>query len=449
VKIHQFIDEGLAHFSYAIVSNEEMALVDPARDPRQYYEFAEKEGARITAIFETHPHADFVSSHTEIANTTGASIYASRLVYGAYQYTSFDDGDQLQLGEVTLRAINTPGHSPDSICITAEINGWYKAVFTGDTLLIGDVGRPDLRENGRERLTDRKVLARAMYYSIHDRLLRLPSDVKVYPAHGGGSLCSRSEVTATFSTIGQEILTNPALRKMEEQEFVDFLLQDQPYVPKYFLKDVFLNKKGAKEFVTSIESIPYLNSASEIAPNALLIDTRPKREFDKGHIKGAINLSNAIKFETWLGSIVAPLENFYLIASNNDSARQTLEKIAKIGYENQVKAILVGQHSAYLPSPILSLENFKINPDKYTVVDARLESEAKRLPVFEHSLNIPLQEIRERWQEIPLEKPIVVHCAAGYRSAAASSILRNFIRSVPVFDLGEDIRMFTSWNEAA
>jgi glyoxylase-like metal-dependent hydrolase (beta-lactamase superfamily II) len=221
MKIHQFIDNSLAHFSYAIVSGGEIALVDPGRDPRPYYEFAEREGAWITAIFETHPHADFVSSHTEIAKATGAKIYESRLAYPEYEFNGFDQGDTVVIGNVTLRALNTPGHSPDSICILAETEGRIEAVFTGDTLMIGDVGRPDLRENGRNHETDRRVLARAMYYSIHDILLRLPSNVKVYPAHGGGSLCSRSQESATFSTIGQQLISNPSLRKMSEDEFVD------------------------------------------------------------------------------------------------------------------------------------------------------------------------------------------------------------------------------------
>jgi glyoxylase-like metal-dependent hydrolase (beta-lactamase superfamily II)/rhodanese-related sulfurtransferase len=442
MKIHQFIDSSLAHFSYAIVSEGEIALIDPGRDPRPYYEYAEREGAWITAIFETHPHADFVSSHTEIARATGAKIYESRLVYPEYEFTGFDNGDIVTLGNVTLRAMNTPGHSPDSICILAEIDGLAKAVFTGDTLMIGDVGRPDLREDGRNQETDRRVLARAMYYSIHDLLLRLPADVKVYPAHGGGSLCSRSQESATFSTIGNEMMSNPSLRKMSEDEFVNYLLSDQLFVPKYFKKDVSLNKKGAMSFEKAVNNVPYLTSPNFIPAGSLVVDTRKKTLFNKGHLAGAINLRDGAKFETWLGSIIGPKESFYLVAEDLKSARVLIEKAAKIGYESNMQGTWAGDVPAQETVQELQLDGLVLSPDKYTVLDVRNTEEARLTEAFEFSINIPLPELRERWREVPTNKPIIVHCASGYRSTAAASILRSYISNVPVYDLEENVKFF-------
>jgi glyoxylase-like metal-dependent hydrolase (beta-lactamase superfamily II) len=206
MEIKQFYDETLAHASYAIYSEGEIALVDPARDPQPYMEYASEKGGKICAVIETHPHADFVSSHLEISKRTGAEIFVSELVGADYPHVPFDNGDELKLGKGKLKALNTPGHSPDSISILAiDENGKEMAVFTGDTLFIGDVGRPDLRENAGNLKAKREELARDMYRSTRNILMQLEKDVVVYPAHGAGSLCGKSLSKELYSTIGNQI----------------------------------------------------------------------------------------------------------------------------------------------------------------------------------------------------------------------------------------------------
>jgi rhodanese-related sulfurtransferase len=390
-------------------------------------------------VIETHPHADFISSHAEIAAATGADIYVNPRIAPAYSFKSFEDGQRITIGEASLRAISTPGHSPDSICIVLQDKGEDFAVFTGDTLMIGDVGRPDLREDGKNADTERHNLARDMYHSIHDKLMKLDDDVLVYPAHGGGSLCSRSENKATYSTIGQEKRTNPSLQPMEEGSFIDNLLKGQLFVPKYFPYDVGLNRAGAMPYEQAIAAVPRLDSTASIPVNALIIDCRPTNEFTRGHLEGAINLMDGPRFETWLGSIVSPGEDFYVIAGNKATADSILDKAAKIGYETNLKGIYTGVIPAEALSAPLPLNDFSEHPERYTIVDVRNKSERDKLPVFPNSLSIPLPELRERYKEIPLNKPIVVHCAAGYRSAAGASILQRKYKQHPVYDLGENI----------
>lgn len=249
MEIKQFEDKNLAHYSYAIHSNGEIALIDPARDPQPYYDFAKQRHAKITAVIETHPHADFVSSHLEIHETTRATIYVSKLLGAEYAHHFFDDGDTISLGKSTLKALNTPGHSPDSISIVAlDENGMEQAVFTGDTLFIGDCGRPDLREQAGAITSPRTELAKQMYHSLRDKLITLPDSVMVYPAHGAGSLCGKGLSEQSSSTIGAEKMSNWSLQPMSETDFVQKLLTDQPFIPKYFPFDVGINKKGAESY---------------------------------------------------------------------------------------------------------------------------------------------------------------------------------------------------------
>src|SRR3984885_6333647 len=274
--IQQFYDKGLAHGSYAIIRTGKMIVVDPARDPQAYYDFASQHDADIVGVIETHPHADFVSSHLEIHQTTGAIIYTSKLTGAGYPHESFDDGDVISLDDIKLKAINTPGHSPDSICILVEDeNGYEKALFTGDTLFVGDVGRPDLRENAGNITAKKEELARQMYHSTRDRLMKLPHGVIVYPAHGPGSLCGKNMSPDLQSTIGRELRENYALQLMDELTFVKILTADQPFIPKYFGRDVELNKKGASGFSESISHILRLKGRVTIEKDTLVIDSRP------------------------------------------------------------------------------------------------------------------------------------------------------------------------------
>ena len=438
--IHQFYDTGLAHASYAIIRDNKMVLIDPARDPQPYYDFAKLHEADITGVIETHPHADFVSSHLEIHQTTGAVIYCSKLVGTAYPHESFDDGDTIQLADIKLKAINTPGHSPDSICILLQDeNGHDHALFTGDTLFVGDVGRPDLRENVGNITKKKEELAKQLFHSLRDKLMVLPHHVIVYPAHGPGSLCGKNMSPDLQSTIGREIHENYALQITNEAEFIQTITTDQPFVPYYFEFDVDLNKKGAPAYQPSINAIP---KGGDIENNILVIDTRPNQEFIKGHTQGAINLQDGGKFETWLGTIVQPHEPYYLIADTNEALETLIQKSAKIGYEHNIKAALLSstQNNASLIE--IDLDSFKASPDDFTIVDVRNWSEINHGKVFTNALTIPLPELRNRLHEIPTGKPIVVHCAAGYRSAAATSIISAKITSTPVYDLSEAITGF-------
>ncbi|TFF38768.1 MBL fold metallo-hydrolase [Mucilaginibacter psychrotolerans] len=442
--VNQFYDKGLAHASYAIIRNGRMVVIDPARDPQPYYDFAEIHSADILGVIETHPHADFVSSHLEIHQTTGAVIYVSKLAGAEYPHQTFDDGDVIKLDDVKLKAINTPGHSPDSICILLENEkGKDCAVFTGDTLFAGDVGRPDLRENVGNITAKKEELARDMYHSTREKLMVLHKDVTVYPAHGPGSLCGKSMSPDLQTTIGKELRENYALQLMDELKFVQTLMADQPFMPKYFGYDVELNKTGAPGFEESISHVARVDSNSDLEKGILIIDTRPNTLFRKGHVKGSINLQDGEKFETWLGSVVAPNEPFYLIANSEVELDIVIRKAAKIGYERNIKAALLTPEDATEKSVTFHEEEFKAHPNNYTIIDARNRGEINAGKLFANALPIPLPELRERLNEIPTDKPIVVHCAAGYRSAAAASIIAAKIKTVPVYDLSEAVKEFS------
>lgn len=438
--VHQFYDKGLAHASYAIIRSSRMVVIDPARNPQPYYDFAALHNADINGVIETHPHADFVSSHLEIHQTTGAVIYVSKLAGAEYPHETFDDGDVIQLDDIKLKAINTPGHSSDSICILLEDEqGRDCAVFTGDTLFAGDVGRPDLRESVGNITAKKEELARQMYHSTREKLMVLPKDITVYPAHGPGSLCGKSMSPDLQSSIGKELRDNYALQLMDELAFVKTLMADQPFMPKYFGYDVELNKTGAPNFEESIGMVNRPSADIEIEKTALIVDSRNKDIYRNGHLKNAINLQDAEKFETWLGSVVGPDERFYLMAENDKELETVIGKTAKIGYEKNIIAAILTPADANEQSAQLDLQDFKTNLENYTIIDVRNWAEIKSGNIFTHSLTIPLPELRERVNEIPTNKPIVVHCAAGYRSTAAAGIIEAVV-SVPVYDLGEAIK---------
>jgi glyoxylase-like metal-dependent hydrolase (beta-lactamase superfamily II)/rhodanese-related sulfurtransferase len=449
MEIKQFEDKNLAHYSYAVLSNGEIALIDPARNPQPYYDYAKQNKAKITTVIETHPHADFVSSHLEIHKTTGASIYVSKFLGAEYEHKTFDDGDTIILGNIKLKSLNTSGHSPDSISIVAiDENGKQQAVFTGDTLFVGDCGRPDLREKAGAITAARKDLAKQMYHSLHNKLMTLPDDVKVSPAHGAGSLCGKGLSEQNTSTIGAEKMSNWSLQNMSEEGFVKDLLSDQPFIPKYFTFNVEINKKGANNFLESISKVVIGKSiASEDLANGLnseiiIIDSRPQQQFKKAHLKNSFNLMNDTKFETWLGSIVNPGEPFYLAAENEKELNELIERTAKIGYEKQIKLAFVIDFGN-TEMKLFDTELLKSNEDAFTIIDIRNDTEIKINKIFANTLHIPLHELRERTNEIPLDKPIVVHCAGGYRSAAGSSIIKAKLNGASqVYDLGEDIKKF-------
>ncbi|MGO3182072.1 MAG: MBL fold metallo-hydrolase [Aequorivita sp.] len=443
--IKQFEDKPLAHYSYAIISEGKMAVVDPARNPMPYYKYAEENNAKIVVVFETHPHADFVSSHLQIHKETDATIYVSKLVGANYPHKTFDDGDTLKLGKVTFTSINTPGHSPDGITIIAKDEKEKHIMFSGDTLFIGDVGRPDLREKAGNMRATREKLAKSMYDTLQNKFNHLPDDTIVYPAHGAGSLCGKNMSTDSSSTLGNERMGNWAFKKQTEQQFVDYILSDQPFIPSYFGFDVDMNKNGAANFEKKIGDIPLKIRVDNLPENTLIIDVRDESDFKKNHLRGSINImarTETDKVETWLGSIVKPNEKFYLVLNSINDKDEIIRRIAKIGYEAQIEAVVTLSDKSFSKSVKFDFEDFKKNKDAYTIIDIRNRSEVSEGKFFEHAINIPLNELRDSKDAIPMDKPIVVHCAGGYRSTSGTSIVTNMVDKVNVLDLSDKVNDF-------
>lgn len=443
--IEQIYDEGLAHASYAILIDEQVVVVDPARNPMAYLQFAEKNKAEIIAVIETHPHADFVSSHLELHRRTGATIFTSAKTGADYPHEGFDDGDELRVGAYTFRPLNTPGHSPDSISIVlSDTTGEELAVFTGDTLFVGDVGRPDLREAAGNFKSKREDLARAMYTSLHDKLAKINPAAEVYPAHGAGSLCGKGLSDERSSTIRKELDTNPAFAPDNEEAFVDWLLQDQPFVPAYFPFDVEVNQRGASAYEESVAAVRRLDPGFVPEEGAVIVDVRDEAVFKQGFHPGALNIQLDGKFETWLGSLVLPRTSYYLVAGDKQQLDEAIETSAKIGYETFVKAaFIMGEGKSAEMIPPLNIDSFREHPGNYTIIDVRNASEVqKEGKKFPEAMNIPLPELQERTDEIPSDQPIVVHCAGGYRSAAAASIVKSAKEKVEVYDLSEAVKDF-------
>ena len=441
MNIKQFEYKPLAHYSYAIISNGKMAVIDPERNADLYLAFAKANNANITAVIETHPHADFVSSHLELHKETGATIYNSEKLGADYPHQTFDDGDSIELGDITIKAINTPGHSPDSITIVAT-EGDDTALFTGDTLFIGDVGRPDLREKAGNMKAKREELAEMMYDTITTKFTDLPDNAVVYPAHGAGSLCGKNMSDAASSTLGDERRDNWAFKTQSKEDFMSTILDGQPFIPSYFGYDVDINKTGANSLEPSITDIPFEEMGSA---TGLIVDMRDEATFKKGHIKGSFNIqavSENSKFETWLGSIVTPEDTFTLVIDSKENKDAMLHRVAKIGYEKLLSKVITLSQYNLEQTPSLDLADFKQNPDNYTIVDIRNTSEVEEEKFFENALSHPLNELRDTASEIPTDKPIVVHCAGGYRSAAGSSILQKKLASATVYDLSDDIEQF-------
>ncbi|ATL49824.1 MBL fold metallo-hydrolase [Chitinophaga caeni] len=446
MNIKQFYDKPLAQASYAVWNNGQMILVDPSRDPKPYYDLAASTGSKIMYVLETHPHADFVSSHLQIHRETGAQILVNDLVGVSYPYQSFNHGDTIQIGgNATIKALHTPGHSPDSnTYLLMDEHGQEVALFTGDFLFIGDVGRPDLREGAGKIHAKRQELARQMHQSIQNILPQIDGKAVVYPAHGAGSLCGKNLSDELSDTLANQRITNWALQDMSEEEFVESLLADQPFIPKYFPFDVEINRNGAESLAASIAGIPSLQADAILDEDADIVDTRPEADFKAGHLKGAINIQAAEndKYETWLGSLVDPGKAFYIVVPNDEDKANILERTAKIGYETAVKGVIVGKQ---FPVKDITRANVKGNPDEsgeYYIVDIRQKGEHATNNIFETSVNIPLAELKDRASEIKTGKPVLIHCAGGYRSAVGASLLQSVRPDLKIVDLSTDINNF-------
>jgi hydroxyacylglutathione hydrolase len=431
----QFYLGCLAHASYLIGSRDIAAVVDPQRDVDGYIEEAARQDLKIRYVIETHLHADFVSGHRELAARTGAEIVFGRLAAVTFPYHPVNDGESLQLGDVTLKFLETPGHTPEgiSILVIPEGAAGPTKVLTGDTLFIGDVGRPDLA--GAKGYTPQQM-ASMLYDSLHEKLLKLRDDVEVYPAHGAGSMCGRHISKETSSTIGEQRRTNYALKEMSRQEFVDLMTTDLPEVPAYFSMDAQINREGAG----ALEELP---PPAALSPDdvdrekarAVVLDVRDAPEFASGHIPGSINIGLNGQFASWVGNIIQPSDRVVIVAEDVSNVREAAMRMARVGLENIIGYLdggIAEWNKAGFPTSSIQMmpveelharigEGWK----DLQIVDVRrpAEFEPGHIPGAQNS---PLTELaRHTPDALAPQRPVVAVCAGGYRSMAAASILQN------------------------
>jgi hydroxyacylglutathione hydrolase len=430
----QFYLGCLAHASYLIGSEGEAAVVDPQRDIDQYLEEAERQGLAIRYVLETHLHADFVSGHQELAARTGAKIVFGQRAGAAFEHVAAKDGDELHIGKVVLRILETPGHTPESVSILVidtSVSEAPQKVLTGDTLFIGDVGRPDLV--GSKGYTPQQMAA-MLYDSLHGKLLALDDTVEVYPAHGAGSLCGRSLSTETSSTIGQQRQFNYALKPMSRDEFVQMMTTDLPEVPQYFPKDAELNRQGAPA-LAELPEMPALSAraVSEMAQqDALVLDVRSAAAFGNGHVPGALNLGLSGQFASWAGSLIEMGKPIVIVAEDQEGVDEAAVRLARVGLEKGLRGYLDGgmygwdkaglEVERIAQMPIEELYRRIEEGVDLQVVDVRRPAEHKagHAP---GAVNVELAHLVERAGELDPKKPTALICASGYRSSAATSLL--------------------------
>jgi len=433
----QYYLKCLAHASY-LVGDERTgtaAIIDPQRDVDQYLADARDAGLEIRHVFLTHLHADFVAGHLELRERTGAEIYLGKAASAEYPFTPLGDGDAVEFGDVRLSVLETPGHSPESISVVvydlAKDAATPYAVLTGDTLFIGDVGRPDLRAALGWSAT---ALASLLYDSLHEKLLRLPDDTCVYPAHGAGSLCGKNLSTDTVSTIGAQRRYNYALQPMTKDEFISIVLAEQPDAPPYFTYDAILNTKQRPTLEESLRRELRPLTLDEVLrlrnTGAQLLDTREPAEFEGAHLLDSVNISLAGQFATWVGTLLDPARPIVVVADAGRELESAL-RLGRIGFDNVV-GYLEGGMAAVDPQPELvrridrvtatALEEQLRSEMRPVVVDVRAPAE-RQAEWIEGSLGIPLNHLLERLGEVPRDRPVVVHCQGGYRSAIAASLL--------------------------
>jgi hydroxyacylglutathione hydrolase len=436
--LKQFYLGCLAHASYLIGDETTHAavVVDPQRDIDQYLAFAAEHGLEIRHVVLTHFHADFLAGHLELRDRTGARIYLGSAARAEYAFTSLRDGDAIELGRVRLTALETPGHTAESISILVfdldkDAHTPY-AVLTGDTLFVGDVGRPDLRVALGWSATD---LGGLLYDSLQTKLLALPDDSLVYPAHGAGSLCGKALSQETFSTIGEQRRSNYALQPMSKAAFIDLVMADQPDAPAYFVYDGVLNSKERQTLddVLARELRPLsLDRVLELdAQGSQLLDTREPAEYAAGHLAGSINIGLGGQYATWAGTILSRERPIVIIASPG-AERESALRLGRIGFD-QVEGYLQGGLASLESRPDLTRTTTRVAPalaaerianGELLTVDVRTpnEREVKRIP---ESVGIPLNRLTDRLGELPKNRPLLVHCAGGYRSSIAASLLQN------------------------
>ncbi len=429
----QFYLGCLAHASYLIGSEGEGAVVDPQRDVDQYLNEAEAQGLEIKYIIETHVHADFVSGHVELAARSGAEIVFGEKADATFRHRKVKDGEEIKLGKAVLRFLETPGHTPESISILVmdtEASNEPQKVLTGDTLFIGDVGRPDLA--GSKGYTAEQM-ASMLYDSLHGKLLRLTDETEVFPAHGAGSLCGRNISKETSSTIGQQRQFNYALQPMAKEEFVKMMTTDLPEAPAYFPKDAEINRRGA----AALDELPPPPALTPDEVNRLaqegvvILDVRPAAEFGAGHVPGAINIGLNGQFASWAGNLLKLDAPVVLVGEDDEQINSAVTRLARVGIEN-VKGYLGGGMYAWDQSGFASATIAQIAVDELKhwldeqrdvqVIDVRQPGEylGGHVPA---AASAPLAHLEKQAASFDHDRKTAVICAGGYRSSAATGIL--------------------------
>ncbi len=422
----QFYLGCLSHASYYIGSEDEAAVIDPQRDIQQYLDEAEANGQRIKYVIETHSHADFVSGHIELAKKTGAQIIYGQRADVKFPALKVKDGDELMVGKVKLRFLETPGHTPEGITIIAQDTENPNAplkMFTGDTLFIGDVGRPDLV--GSKGYTAEEM-ASMLYDSIHQKILPLPDDTEVYPAHGAGSLCGKSLAKDTWSTLGEQKKFNYALKAMTKEEFIKLVTSDQPEIPMYFPVSAARNLEGA----LPLEELPKpkpMTTEEILGFNGVILDVRPYIEYGEGHIPNSINIGLKGQFASWAGTLIPIGTSIAIVAETEEQVDEAFTRLARVGHESVVGFILLkdfkGEKKTIKQVSVQEV-NETIKAEEVQFVDVRRSNEYQSGHAPK-TINIPLHTLSKEWQKLNPEKKTYVICQSGYRSSIGTSILEN------------------------
>jgi glyoxylase-like metal-dependent hydrolase (beta-lactamase superfamily II)/rhodanese-related sulfurtransferase len=442
----QFYLTCLAHASYMIGSRGEAAVIDPQRDVDIYLEAADEQGLKIRHIFETHLHADFVSGHKELAARTGATIYIGAQAHAGFPHTPLRDGSAVRVGALQIRALETPGHTVESVCLVVtdeEKSSEPWGVLTGDTLFIGDVGRPDLSPTHTPQ-----ELAGLLYDSLHRKLLALPDSTMVYPAHGAGSLCGRSMRAERSSTIGTERLTNYALQISSREEFILQVSSNLPARPGYFLQDAEINRSGAEALVDR-PPLPEFTTAEVqclLAEKANVVDVRPPEQFAEGHIPGSINIALSGQFASWAGTLLGIGAKPVLAAETDAQIEEAILRLSRVGIED-VRGYLAGGFSAWKNSGLPLAKTSQISAHELSeklkngqtrVLDVRREGEWQAGHIAQ-AQNWALDIFPQELPQVEQSLPVAVHCKSGYRSMIACSLLeragyRNVLNVAGGFD---------------
>lgn len=433
--LEQYYIECLSHASYLIgdESTGRAIVVDPRRDITEYLADARRHGLTIEGVINTHFHADFVSGHLELVDATGAWIGFGEAAETDYPIRRLADGEHISLGEVDLEILSTPGHTWESISVLVRerADADPTAVLTGDSLFIGDVGRPDLVNIGDSSTSD---LARAMFHTIHGKLMTLSDHVQVMPAHGAGSSCGKNLSTELTSTIGEQRVSNPSVQPMSEDDFVSMLTRGQPAAPAYFASDAAMNKR-VHPLLQQERTVPEMTPSqirAALDAGVRVIDARSVDDFAAGHLRGSVNVGFDGRFAETAGMVAAVGEPIALITYPGEEQQAAL-RLARIGSDNAIGYLNVGRDGR-LPDELkdmvqvahrttISELDEMLAASAVTLIDIRNpgEREAGAIP---GSIHIPLAQMRARMSEVPTDKPIVLHCAGGWRSSVAASLLR-------------------------